>query len=117
MAKITNELSFMDGNGIYKITGCMASCEMNRYKVSVPSIRSAIRPKLQYVKLYLFVKTGLFEEREQYLIYDWNSFIADVGGFLGLLLGWSMYSLYQELAAIVGRMKNKIMPKRVKTVK
>ena len=30
----------------------------------------------------------------QYVVYDHNSFIADVGGFLGLLLGHSIFSVY-----------------------
>ncbi len=30
----------------------------------------------------------------QYVIYDTNSLIADVGGYLGLLLGHSMLSLF-----------------------
>ena len=30
----------------------------------------------------------------QYVVYDHNSFIADVGGFLGLLLGHSILSVY-----------------------
>ena len=41
------------------------------------------------------VPTGRYEVREQYVVYDSDSFIADVGGFLGLLLGHSMLSLYQ----------------------
>ena len=30
----------------------------------------------------------------QYVVYDHDSFIADVGGFLGLLLGHSIFSVY-----------------------
>ena len=121
LVRISRELSKMDANGMYKTTGCMPSCERDTYKVSadLAEVRGSLARGQKYVKLYLYFKDGLFEEREQYLLYDWDSFIADVGGFLGLLLGWSMYSLYQEMAAIVGRMKNKIMPKprRAKTLK
>ena len=38
---------------------------------------------------------GRYQEMEEYLIYDFNSFIADVGGYLGLLLGQSLYGIYQ----------------------
>ena len=34
------------------------------------------------------------EVREHYRIYDNNSFIADFGGFLGLLLGHSLFGIY-----------------------
>ena len=33
----------------------------------------------------------------QYIIYDWNNFVADVGGYLGLLLGQSVYGMYEIL--------------------
>ena len=31
----------------------------------------------------------------QYYVYDADSFIADVGGYLGLLLGQSVYGIYE----------------------
>ena len=31
----------------------------------------------------------------QYVIYDIDNFIADVGGYLGLLLGQSIYGIYE----------------------
>ena len=34
------------------------------------------------------------EVREHYRIYDSNNFIADFGGFLGLLLGHSLFGVY-----------------------
>ena len=33
----------------------------------------------------------------EYLTYDSNDFIADVGGYLGLLLGYSIFSIYESL--------------------
>jgi hypothetical protein len=38
-----------------------------------------------------------------YIIYDGDSFIADVGGFLGLLLGHSAYSLWIEVEGWIMR--------------
>ena len=31
----------------------------------------------------------------QYMIYDFDGFIADVGGYLGLLLGQSVYGVFE----------------------
>jgi hypothetical protein len=42
--------------------------------------------------------TASHSEREQYIVYDFNSFFADVGGYLGLLLGHSLLSMYTSLA-------------------
>ena len=38
----------------------------------------------------------------QYIIYDTNGFIADVGGYLGLLLGQSIYGLYEVVSNWLG---------------
>ena len=35
------------------------------------------------------------EQEEQYIVYDTDSFFADVGGFMGLLLGTSLVSVYK----------------------
>ena len=52
--------------------------------------------------------TGKFEELEQYIIYDGNELIADVGGYLGLLLGHSIFSLYKHMIAVIGEAKTKL---------
>ena len=39
--------------------------------------------------------------RQEYLAYDINSLIADVGGYLGLLLGYSVLSIYQWLIGCI----------------
>ena len=43
--------------------------------------------------LRLGYMNGRYEVRKQYPLYDINSFIADVGGYLGLILGYSILSL------------------------
>ena len=46
------------------------------------------------LNLVLGYANGRYEVKEHYFLYDMNSFIADVGGYLGLLLGCSFLSLY-----------------------
>jgi hypothetical protein len=38
--------------------------------------------------------SGKYDEKVEYYTYDENSLIADIGGFLGLLLGHSAMSIY-----------------------
>ena len=38
----------------------------------------------------------------QYIIYDIDAFTADVGGYLGLLLGQSIYGLYDMVSQWLG---------------
>ena len=53
--------------------------------------------------LDLIITDRSYEEKEQYIIYDTGSFIADVGGYMGLLLGFSLLSIYQEIEALLKR--------------
>ena len=54
----------------------------------------------------------------QYIIYDMNGFIADVGGYLGLLLGQSIYGLYDIITNWLGykMMKCGIRHSEIKSV-
>ena len=40
------------------------------------------------------IRSRKHEVRRHYRIYDTNSFFADFGGFLGLLLGHSLFGIY-----------------------
>ena len=44
-------------------------------------------------------------EEEEYFIYDFDTFIADVGGYMGLLLGSSIISLMDEVESLLLRFK------------
>lgn len=121
LAHISFNLMETDANGIYNVTGCLASCEKKKYQImrtNPPRTSGAARQSKKLV-IKVTIENGVLEEREQYLIYDTDSFLGDIGGFLGLTLGWSMYSLYIVTPSIVSRMKNKIMsnPMRPQSVK
>jgi hypothetical protein len=52
-------------------------------------------------------QTTRHDVMEQYIIYDSDSFIADVGGFLGLLLGHSAFSIWMSMEIwVVAKMGN-----------
>ena len=48
-----------------------------------------------------------FVEEEQYYIHNWYSFLADIGGYMGLLLGCSLLSLYDEAVGLLKYFKQK----------
>ena len=51
--------------------------------------------------LKLVIMDSSYKEEIQYIIYDVDSFIADVGGYMGLLLGSSLPSLYLAVEALL----------------
>ena len=76
-------------------TGCLPNCVRDEISLEVGetsrSWRETRNPILNMVFLF---KDGTYQLQEEYVIYDMNDFIADVGGYLGLLLGHSVLSIY-----------------------
>ena len=94
-------------NTIFELTGCLQSCQRNEYTLTGSEFK-AIKFSLwgkPNLKLAFSIGKTSYKEEEQYVIYDFNSFIGDVGGFLGLLLGYSALSIYDELIGMIRRFK------------
>ena len=100
-----------ESQSIYKLTGCLASCQRNEYTLSgtdfktIPISRGIWGSRKPKLELAFRIGKTSYKEEEQYVIYDFNSFIGDVGGFLGLLLGYSALSIYDELNRLLRRFK------------
>ena len=86
-----------DANNIYKITGCLASCEKDEYHGFILHPMTESRKTPHDIKLEFRIMEVSHQEMEQYILYDFDSFIADVGGLMGLLLGFSVLSIYNEI--------------------
>ena len=86
---------------LYKKTGCMPGCSKRKFEVKEKKLRSYVNNGhaghgMELV-IRLQIPNGEYELTEEYYLYDFDSFIPDVGGYLGLLLGYSMLSLYHTL--------------------
>ena len=103
-----------DDNDIYNMTDCLSSCYKSTFELELsqqnennledsrdsalllsttfPLRRYELRKQVGENVLEFCKSTYLIFT--QYLVYDWNSFIADVGGYLGLLLGQSCLGMY-----------------------
>ena len=108
LANISKQFDDINANTIYNLTGCLASCQRDEYEriiTPVLSTHDSQEPNRSQLNLQFSFVDGSYEVKEQYLLYDTDSFTADVGGFLGLLLGCSIFSLYKELVDLVVRLK------------
>ena len=81
---------------IFNLTGCLQKCERDiiSLKTAPDSYKWPAKPNQQYVTIRLQYEDGSYKLTEEYEDYDMSSFIADVGGYLGLLLGHSVLSIY-----------------------
>ena len=107
-ANISIEFEEADANAVYEKTGCLASCEKDEYNPMVADKMTEVRKEVEGytgipwdTQLDFRMMAGSYLEMEQYLVYDSDSFIADVGGFMGLLLGFSVLSIYNEIVDIL----------------
>ena len=89
-------------NDVYSMTGCLSSCEKYQFSLHGDPVKCRWDGYGEFY-LDLFITDRSYEEKEQYIIYDTGSFIADVGGYMGLLLGFSLLSIYQEIEALLKR--------------
>ncbi len=98
----TRTFSTLDTVPVSKLTGCEWSCKQSIFSMH-PMTDLWTGPEYGNGSLQLIfaLNRGHFFLNEEYTIYDRNSFIADVGGFLGLLLGYSIFSLAQSLSKCV----------------
>ena len=93
---------------IYQMTGCMPSCKGKQIRLETEqeSTSDSTNPDIHLAFQY---RDGMYILNEEYLVYDFNNFIADIGGYLGLLLGHSILSIYSMSADWI--------PKPIRTIK
>ena len=100
LANISKILEKSDENDMYDMTGCLSACEKDRYSTFAdPVITETAHEEWGEVPCQLHLEFRILDNsykvEEQYLLYQMDSFIADVGGYMGLLLGVSLLSLYK----------------------
>ena len=80
---------------IAKVTGCLPSCRRNEFEVKVVN-RIEMPPengKCYYSGMFYY-PSGSYKEKTYYYTYEFSDYIADIGGYMGLLLGYSLISFY-----------------------
>ncbi len=110
-AKVSGGIVTLGENEIYNLTGCLGPCEMFDYGETVvqemqPDPRKDLALGEKSLNLHVYFDSGRHEAREEYYVYDDNSLIADVGGYLGLLLGHSAFSLFCGMKELVHKAKS-----------
>ena len=100
------EFQSMPEADIYNLTGCLPHCERDEISLDdTPEGRSWPATRDQTLHMIFRLEDGSFKLQEEYIVYDINDFIADVGGYLGLLLGHSMLSIYHMSVEWFGHTK------------
>ena len=86
-------------------TGCKPSCTRMEYASKHVYTQKRYLLKEKTMTVNLEYASNRFMTREQYYTYDYPDLIADFGGFLGLLLGHSILSLYDNVLYLFSKLK------------
>ena len=109
LANYSRLLGQADGNDIHDLTRCLSSCEKDQFILTADPLerdgaytyRGDIPCELH---LQIRMMQSSYKEEEQYVIYDGVSFIADIGGYMGLLLGSSLLGIYMAMEAFMRKL-------------
>ena len=101
LANLSKLLEDGDENDIYEMTGCLAPCIKDQFSLKLDPLKEQIGSPRCEVHFKFIMLDSSYKEEEQYIIYDKDSFIADVGGYMGLLLGSSLLSLYMAMEVCI----------------
>ena len=83
--------------GIFQETGCLPCCDRRHIELDLILTRMETK-KVPSIWLKFGYRDAVYNLNEEYLVYDWDLFTADIGGYLGLILGFSLLSVYELLA-------------------
>ena len=90
-----DKIASLSSSAIAMETNCLPSCRRNEYSIKI--IERIHIPDQYNRTLYqgfLVYPSGRYIKKDYYYTYDFESYIADVGGLMGLFLGHSLISFY-----------------------
>ena len=107
----TMDILSFDADHIERAIHCTPAC--NRIEYSSKLFSTVKDPTLtDKMIIILYFAKDKFPVKEQYYIYDGANFIADFGGYLGLLLGYSLLAFYDTLVELIKTIYEKCNKRR-----
>ena len=113
---ITHKINRQEEREMFEMTGCMPGCSKRKFELSMSKFQVPINTHRE-VEMRLKIPHGEYRLAEEYYLYDMDSFIPDVGGYLGLLLGYSLLSMYHMVTQWLVIAKQWLLNSRFKEMK
>ena len=106
---IWHNLVNMAEQELYEETGCMAKCQRKEWEIRkiFDDKRQVMTGYDSLIGIYMFYANGRYRIGSQLFTYDFNTYVADFGGYLGLLLGYSIVSFFDKAQDIFNHFTKK----------
>ncbi len=95
-----SEVTTLSENSVAERTGCLPNCNRMEFKAIIISSSAMKDVSVSQLGAFLYYPSGRYVQKKYYYQYNWNDFFADVGGYLGLLLGESLLSFYDMMKSV-----------------
>ena len=96
--RLFNKIRVADLEDITKLTGCMKPCQYRMYQFV--GAREPMSAFSEYHVFSLWAVSKKTTTKTEQLIYPLASLVADFGGTLGLFLGFSFVTLWDNLPLV-----------------
>lgn len=106
---------FKSTRSVFDSTGCRVPCTRDEWSYKRYYKRVKVFFMNKPLQVQFFFSANTFHTTSQYLAYDTQNLIADIGGYLGLLLGYSLFDFY-DIAKLATSSLWKSKHKRTKRV-
>ena len=107
---ISIELMELSSKEIIQRTGCMVPCSAISYSMVLDASPQAevdpdlgVDPNTPHQMFEVYISDGTVVETIERKLYTLDDFVADVGGYLGLLVGVSMLAIYDWACKVAGK--------------
>ena len=87
---------------VEKVAKCIPSCRRVEYSTKLQG--SGKTDKADELELQFYFTKDKFLVKEQFYIHDNANLLADLGGYLGLFLGYSLLGFYEPLMNLLGHL-------------
>ena len=103
LLNLTTTLLRAGGFGGHRLTKCPIRCSNYVYRIatSVDFKQEVTAAEKDILSVNLYIAADSYEVKEEVLRYTRGDLIADIGGYLGLLLGSSVLAMYDSTAVLL----------------
>ena len=110
MEDIYGYYSVLDQQGLINATGCILPCTYDKYNLAGNLVELKNNNNSSSTFELNFV-SSMIEKQVEILTYDITSLVSEVGGSLGLFLGYSFADIWtfsKWITSVIGRRSNKM---------